>query len=79
MAVQSQVPILPVVISSYKNFMRKKERIFDSGDIIMEALPAISTEGLTSKDVNDLIERTRNLMIEKYEELNLEIANKMAR
>lgn len=77
MAIQSQVPILPIVISSYKTFMRKKEKVFESGEIIIEALPEISTAGLTSRDVNDLLERTRELMIRKYEELNLELENKL--
>lgn len=76
MAVQSQVSIIPVVFSSYKGFMRKSERIFDSGEIIIEAMPEISTKGLTAKDVNDLVHRTRIMMIDKYNELNLEIENK---
>lgn len=76
MAVQSQVPIIPVVFSSYKGFMRKSERIFNSGEVIIEAMPEISTEGLTAKDVNDLVQRVRNMMIDKYNELNAEIENK---
>lgn len=79
MAIQSQVPIVPVVFSSYKFFMRKSERIFESGDVIIEALPEIPTEGLTSSDVGKLVEQTRNAMIEKYESLNREIENKSRR
>lgn len=75
-AVQSQVPIVPVVFSSYKRFMRKKERIFDSGEVIIEALPEISTLGLTTDDVQQLMEKTRELMIKKYEELNREFEDK---
>lgn len=77
MAVQSQVPIVPVVFSSYKTFMRKKEKVFDSGEIIIEALPAISTKGLKSTDVNQLMKQTREIMINKFNELNLEIENKL--
>lgn len=79
MAVQSQVPIVPVVFSSYKFFMRKSERIFESGEVIIEALPEIPTKGLTSDDVNALAEQTRNVMIEKYKSLNREIENKLRR
>lgn len=76
MAIQAQVPILPIVFSSYKTFMRKSERYFGRGEIIIEILPEISTKGLTSKDINELMERTRDLMIKKYEELNREIESK---
>jgi lysophosphatidate acyltransferase len=76
MAVQSQVPIIPVVFSSYKFFMKKNEKIFNSGEVIIEAMPEISTVGMTASDVTKLMEQTRDLMIKKYEELNREIKNK---
>jgi lysophosphatidate acyltransferase len=76
MAVQAQVPIIPVVISSYKSFMRKDEKFFGSGEVIIEALPEIPTAGLSSADVNQLVEQTRNLMVKKFDELNREVENK---
>lgn len=76
MAIQSQVPIVPIVFSSYKGFMRKSERIFYSGEVIIEALPEISTKGLTVQDVDRMTNEIRELMINKYNELNREIANK---
>lgn len=79
MAIQSQVPIVPVVFSSYKFFMRKSDKILNSGEVIIEALPEIPTKGLTSSDINALAERTRNAMIEKYNSLNSEIENKLRR
>lgn len=77
MAVQAQVPIIPVVFSSYKSFMRKDEKFFGSGEVIIEALPEIPTLGLTSEDVNELAKQTRDLMIDKLEQLNREIENKI--
>lgn len=77
MAVQSQMPILPIVFSSFNSFMNKKEKVFNSGEIIIEALPEISTVGLTGADVNKLVEQTRGMMIKKFNELNLEIENKL--
>lgn len=70
MAIQGQVPILPIVFSSYKGFMRKSERVFDRGEVIIEVLPEIPTKGLKSEDVEKLMQQTRDLMIKKYEELN---------
>jgi lysophosphatidate acyltransferase len=76
MAIQSQVPIVPVVFSSYKLFMRKSEKIFNSGEVIIEALPEIPTAGLTSEDVKRVTEEVRSLMINKYKELNDEMEKK---
>ena len=75
-AIQAQVPIVPVVFSSYKHFLNTRKKIFDDGNVIITALPEISTEGLTTKDVDDLIQRARNLMIDKYIETSKEVAQK---
>lgn len=71
-AVQAQVPIVPVIFSSYKPFLNTEKKIFNKGEIIITALPEISTEGLTASDVDGLIERTRNMMIETYKETSKE-------
>lgn len=47
--------------------------MFNRGEVIIEALPEISTEGLTADDVDELLGRTRQAMIDKYNELNNEI------
>ncbi|CAO1385279.1 unnamed protein product [Diamesa serratosioi] len=75
-AINSQVPILPVVFSSYRTFLDDKNKILNTGEIIIEALPEISTIGMTTDNVNDLIERTRILMIEKFNENTKEIQMK---
>lgn len=72
MAIQYQVPILPVVFSSYKPFHDDKLKVLNSGEIIIEALPAIPTEGLTREDIDQLVERTRQLMIDKFTEITKE-------
>jgi len=73
-AIAAQVPILPVVYSSYTSFLDTKNNIFNDGEVIITALPPISTKGLTADDVDDLLQRTRNLMIEKYKETSFEVA-----
>lgn len=74
LAIQAQVPILPVVFSSYRAFMRSSEKMFGSGDVIIEALPEIPTKGMKIEDIDWLMEKTRDLMIKKHEELNENIA-----
>lgn len=77
MAIQCSVPIVPVVFSSYKAFMNKKEKMFNSGEVIIEALPEIPTKGLTPGDVNMLMNKTRELIVQKFDELNAEIEKKI--
>lgn len=72
-AIQCQVPILPVVFSSYKTFLDDKLRVLNSGEIIIEALPAIPTEGLTREDIDQLVEQTRQLMMDKFDEITKEV------
>lgn len=77
MAVRSQVPIIPIVFSSYKPFMSREKKVFRSGEVIVEALPAMTTHGLSPVDVDRLIRETREKMIETYDALNREISNKV--
>lgn len=72
MAIQGQVPILPVVFSSYQTFLDDKLRVLNQGEIIIEALPEIPTEGLTQEDVDQLMNDTRKLMIDKFTEITKE-------
>lgn len=72
-AIQGQVPILPIVFSSYQTFLDDKLRILNSGEIIIEALPEISTKGLTHEDISQLMQQTRQLMIDKFTENTKEI------
>jgi lysophosphatidate acyltransferase len=72
-AISSQVPIVPVVISSYSVFLDKKEKIFNSSEVVIEALPAVSTQGLTHGDIDQLMQKCRQMMLEKYIENTKEI------
>ncbi|XP_063695528.1 1-acyl-sn-glycerol-3-phosphate acyltransferase alpha-like [Culicoides brevitarsis] len=72
-AVSQQLPILPVVISSYSSFLDDKNKRFDQGNVIITALPPISTRGLEKSDIEDLMERTRNTMIKTYIDTSNEI------
>jgi len=57
--------------------MDHEKKIFDKGEMIIEALPEISTTGLTVKNIDDLIEQTRQQMIEVYEKISVEAAAKL--
>nr|CAD7400196.1 unnamed protein product [Timema cristinae] len=71
-AIGCQVPIIPVVFSPYY-FINHKKRYFGQGKIIITALPPISTEGLTMDDIDDVMERTRKVMVEAQEAVCKEV------
>lgn len=71
-AIQAQVPIVPVVFSTYKHFLDTRTKKFNKGEVIITALPEISTKGLTANDVDDLVQRTRDAMIKVYEKTSKE-------
>lgn len=63
LAVEAQVPIVPVVVANYSNVLYVKELTFNSGRIPIKVLDPISTKGLTSADVDELTRTTRELML----------------
>ena len=76
-AVQVQVPIVPVVFSSYKSFLNADKKILNNSDVIVTALPAISTSGMTADDVDELVQQTRKIMIETFNRTSKEIEIKI--
>ncbi|XP_064408065.1 1-acyl-sn-glycerol-3-phosphate acyltransferase alpha [Latimeria chalumnae] len=70
LAVQAQVPIIPVVMSSYREFFCKKEKKFTTGKCAVRILPKIDTVGLTSDDVPELTESVRRSMLAVFQEIS---------
>ncbi|KAK9511571.1 hypothetical protein O3M35_000203 [Rhynocoris fuscipes] len=68
-AIASQAPIQPLVISRYK-FLDHKTFKFDRGDAVISILPAIETAGLTTDDLQSLMNKTYEVMIKEYHSLN---------
>ncbi|XP_046567481.1 1-acyl-sn-glycerol-3-phosphate acyltransferase alpha-like [Haliotis rubra] len=64
LAVQAQVPVVPVVFSGYP-FYEKKKRL-DAGSFTITALPPVSTAGMTVDDVGALTEDIRQQMLDVY-------------
>ncbi|XP_072345067.1 1-acyl-sn-glycerol-3-phosphate acyltransferase beta isoform X1 [Scyliorhinus torazame] len=70
LAVQAQVPIIPVVFSSYNDFYNRAEKRFTSGKCTVKILPPLETRGLTTDDVPELTERARNLLMATWNEIS---------
>lgn len=68
LAVQAQVPIVPVIFGNYRNIIDAKGKQFNTGEIRTICLPPISTEGKTVDDINDLIETAYKVMSETFHE-----------
>jgi len=76
-AVETQLPITPCVISSYLSFYDPEESKFNAGKVIVRFLPAIKTQGLTTTDVDDLLVKVRMQMIDAFNDLTAEV-NKLS-
>lgn len=64
-AIEAQIPILPVVFSSY-NFLDAQQKTFDMGKVVVTTLPPIPTEGLTKDDIEALMTKSRDVMMEVF-------------
>ncbi|KAF9344901.1 1-acylglycerol-3-phosphate O-acyltransferase [Mortierella sp. AD094] len=70
LAIQSQHPILPIVSQGYSHIYDSSKRSFPGGELEIRVLEPIPTTGLTADDVNDLMEKTRNLMLKHLKEMD---------
>ncbi|EOO04080.1 putative 1-acyl-sn-glycerol-3-phosphate acyltransferase beta protein [Phaeoacremonium minimum UCRPA7] len=73
LAVQAQVPIVPVVVANYSHVLWVKGLVFKSGSIPMKVLDPIPTTGLTPADVDELTRTTRERMLKELINLTAEV------
>ncbi|XP_029468169.1 1-acyl-sn-glycerol-3-phosphate acyltransferase beta [Rhinatrema bivittatum] len=70
LAIQAQVPIIPVVYASYHTFYNNARNFFTTGNVKVEVLPRIETRGLTGEDVSDLTEKCHRIMRRTFFQLS---------
>lgn len=70
-AIQAQVPIIPVVMSSTHHFRLNR---WNNGYAIVESLPQIETQGCTKADVRRFATLAHEQMKLKISELDIEVA-----
>jgi 1-acyl-sn-glycerol-3-phosphate acyltransferase len=69
-AIDAQLPVLPVIIEGNDRISKPGSKIFRPGRARVRILPPIPTEGLTNRDnLNDLFHSTEAAIIEGYAEL----------
>ena len=74
LAIESQVPILPVIFSNYQSIYSadkvNKKYFWRPGSIMIKCLEPIDTKGMTIEhDLQRLTDMTRQRMIEAYENI----------
>lgn len=69
LAVDAQVPILPVVVSNTSNIINFKDKVFNEGTIFIECLEPVHTKDLGKDDVSKITLKTRERMLEAVEQL----------
>lgn len=69
-AIKAGVPITPIVCSSTKKLKVNRR---NNGVVIVEMLPAISTEGYKTRNVAELTSLCYSVMKEKLDQLDLEV------
>lgn len=71
LAVQAQVPLVPVVIANYSNVLNLKKKVFRQGVIPVRVLRPVETRGKTKEDVDALMVETRRRMLGELEKLTV--------
>lgn len=72
LAIQAQVPIVPIVVANYSNVLNTKKKIFRPGTIPVRVLKPIETKGLSKDNMQGLLEETRRDMLQALQELTQE-------
>lgn len=65
-ALERQLPILPVTVNGSRKALPKNSMVFTSGTIEVVVSPPIDTSGYTTETITQLIEKTRNTIVEKF-------------
>ena len=73
LAVQAQVPIVPVVVQNYSHVLNLKEKTLRPGTIRIKVLDKVETKGLegTKEEIDKLVEKVRNDMVKELEAMGL--------
>ena len=72
LAVQAQVPIVPVVVANYSHVLSFRKRIFKTGRIPIRVLEPIPTKGKTKEDVDALLAECHTKMLAVLKEISAE-------
>ncbi|KAF9736857.1 hypothetical protein PMIN06_004391 [Paraphaeosphaeria minitans] len=70
LAIQAGVPVVPIVVANYAHVLNVRKREFHPGVVDVSVLPPISTKGMSAEDVDTLMKKTRDAMLEELVRLS---------
>ncbi|XP_055600713.1 1-acyl-sn-glycerol-3-phosphate acyltransferase alpha-like [Uranotaenia lowii] len=76
-AIETGLPIIPIVYS-HMYFIDGKKYLFKPGHVVAKVLDPIPTKGLTKDNLDDLMARTRDIMLVEYDKLCAEMDANLA-
>ncbi|MBN8218411.1 MAG: 1-acyl-sn-glycerol-3-phosphate acyltransferase [Spirochaetes bacterium] len=74
MAIEAQVPIIPVVCSSLNPLINFKKRYARSGRLMIRVLPPIHTRGKSMRHLMEIVDETRNAMLAALSDMDRALA-----
>ena len=75
LAIEAQVPVLPLAVYGTRDALRKHDWRLGYAEAEVRVLEPISTEGLTMDDVSALSEQVREVIVAARDELRAEFGN----
>jgi len=69
LAVESQVPLVPIIIAEFGGLVNFENKRINPGTIQLRVLPPIPTDGLTVKDIPQLVLKIHSMMLEVLPEV----------
>jgi 1-acyl-sn-glycerol-3-phosphate acyltransferase len=72
-AIERQVPILPIAVAGTRDAMAKHSMVFNPARAVARVLEPVETVGLTQDDVPELRDRVRSLIRSARDELRAEL------
>jgi len=70
LAVDSGVPIIPIIIHGTREIMPKKKLSFKTGNVVVEVRPPVETSVYTRKNKDVLLENVRQVICKSFEKGN---------
>lgn len=68
-ALDAKMPILPIVVSEY-DFIDSRKGRFAAGEPMIQIMEPVDTDEYTKEDMDQLIGRTRNAMIQTLQDIS---------
>ncbi|MDZ7820761.1 MAG: lysophospholipid acyltransferase family protein [Candidatus Marinimicrobia bacterium] len=70
MAIQNDLPILPVVLKGPRKMLPPHKRLFTKTDIDIDVLPPVDTASYTYEDRRELMQKCRNMIRDHLKEMH---------